>query len=62
MVLVKGGTFKMGGNRYDDEQPIHTVTVYDFYIGKYEVTQKQWKEIIGNNPKLISVFFLCLSA
>ncbi len=52
----------MGGNRYDDEQPIHTVTVYDFYIGKYEVTQKQWKEIIGNNPKLISVFFLCLSA
>ncbi len=27
-----------------------TVRVSDFYIGKYEVTQKLWKEIMGNNP------------
>ena len=50
MVFVKGGTFQMGSNKYDDEKPIHTVTISDFYIGKYEVTQKQWKEIMGNNP------------
>ena len=50
MVFVKGGTFQMGGNGSDEEKPIHTVTVGDFYIGKYEVTQKEWKAIIGNNP------------
>ncbi len=55
MVFVKGGTFQMGctseqSDCDDDEKPAHTVTVDDFYIGKYEVTQKQWKEIMGNNP------------
>jgi len=51
MIFVKGGTFKMGSTYGDsDEKPIHTVTVDDFYIGKYEVTQKQWKEIMGNKP------------
>jgi formylglycine-generating enzyme required for sulfatase activity len=51
MVLVKGGTFNMGSNSGDsDEKPLHRVTLSDFYIGKYEVTQKQWREIMGNNP------------
>ncbi len=50
MVLVQGGTFQMGSNKHDDEKPVHTVTVNSFYIGKYEVTQKQWKEIMGSNP------------
>lgn len=51
MVYVKGGTFQMGSNDSEsDEKPVHTVTVSDFYIGKYEVTQKQWREIMGNNP------------
>ena len=53
MVFVKGGTFMMGctpeqGNDCeDDEKPSHLVTLNDFYIGKYEVTQKQWREITG---------------
>ncbi len=39
MVLVKGGTFQMGSNDGNsDERPVHTVTVSDFYISKYEVT------------------------
>jgi len=51
MAFVKGGTFQMGSNDGDDdEKPVHTVTVSDFYIGNYEVTQKEWKEIMGNNP------------
>ncbi len=51
MVFVKGGSFQMGSTSGDsDEKPVHTVRVGDFYIGKYEVTQKQWKEVMGNNP------------
>jgi hypothetical protein len=51
MVYVEGGTFLMGSNNGDsDEKPVHTVTVQSFYLGKYEVTQKEWREIMGNNP------------
>lgn len=50
MVLVKGGTFQMGSNEYNDEKPIHSVALPDFYIGKYEVTQKQWRDIMGSDP------------
>lgn len=50
MVLVKGGSFQMGSNESDSEKPIHTVALADFYIGKYEVTQKQWRSIMGNDP------------
>jgi formylglycine-generating enzyme required for sulfatase activity len=51
MVFVKGGTFQMGSNDGEySEKPVHTVTLDDFYIGKYEVTQKEWREIMGTNP------------
>jgi formylglycine-generating enzyme required for sulfatase activity/tRNA A-37 threonylcarbamoyl transferase component Bud32 len=51
MVFVEWGTFAMGslsGN--DDERPVHAVTLSPFYIGKYEVTQVQWREVMGSNP------------
>jgi formylglycine-generating enzyme required for sulfatase activity len=55
MVFVQGGTFWMGcADKQGDcgyyEQPAHKVTVSDFYIGKYEVTQAQWKSLMGSNP------------
>jgi formylglycine-generating enzyme required for sulfatase activity len=51
LVRVEGGTFKMGSaNGEDDERPVHEVTVKSFYIGKYEVTRKEWVEVMGNNP------------
>jgi len=51
MVYVQGGMFRMGSNNgSNDEKPVHTVTVEGYYIGKYEVTQKQWREVMGNNP------------
>jgi formylglycine-generating enzyme len=50
MIFVKGGSFQMGSNKYDDEKPVHSVTVSDFYIGKYEVTQAEWQAIMGKNP------------
>jgi len=46
MVFVQGGTFQMGSNEYD-EKPVHTVTVSDFYIGKYEVTVSEFNEFIN---------------
>ena len=57
MVFVKGGTFTMGATEEqipeapkDDEFPAHEVTVGDFYIGKYEVTQELWEYVMGYNP------------
>jgi formylglycine-generating enzyme required for sulfatase activity len=35
---------------YDNERPVHTVNIKTFYMGKHEVTQKEWREIMGNNP------------
>jgi formylglycine-generating enzyme required for sulfatase activity len=45
-----GATSEQGSDAYSDEKPAHRVTVSDFYIGKYEVTQAQWKAIMGSNP------------
>ena len=51
MVKIPSGTFQMGSNDGgDDEKPVHEVTISSFYISKYEVTQKQWKAIMGANP------------
>ncbi|MCL2805465.1 MAG: SUMF1/EgtB/PvdO family nonheme iron enzyme [Treponema sp.] len=51
MVLVRGGSFQIGSEDGElDERPIHRVTINSFYIGKYEVTQKEWNNIMGNNP------------
>jgi len=56
MIAVQGGTFTMGctseqdGECYDNEKPAHQVTVSNFYIGKFEVTQAQWKVVMGSNP------------
>lgn len=51
MVYVAGGTFQMGSNDGNsDEKPVHQVTVSSFYIGKYEVTRKEWREVMGSAP------------
>jgi sulfatase modifying factor 1 len=52
-VFIKGGCFLMGNSNNDGrdrERPVHEVCVDDFYIGKFEVTQNQWKIVMGNNP------------
>lgn len=58
MVRVKGGSFTMGNNNtpkgvkltYEAARPEHRVTVGDFYIGRYEVTQDVWAAVMGENP------------
>ena len=48
MIFVKGGTFRMGSDSGgDDERPVHNVTVSDFYMGEFEVTQALWQEVMG---------------
>jgi formylglycine-generating enzyme len=42
---VEGGTFDMGSDddeAYDDEKPVHSVNVGDFWMGVYPVTQDLW--------------------
>ncbi len=51
MVLLVGGTFQMGSTDGDsDEEPVHGVTLSDFYIGKYEVTQAEYAAVMDTNP------------
>ncbi len=56
LVPVTGGTFTMGwqsgrdGDGYDDEKPAHQVSVRNFSIGRYEVTQAQWRAVMGGDP------------
>ena len=37
-----------------DERPSHEVTLDSFELGKYEVTQKQWRLVMGSNPSSFS--------
>lgn len=53
MLFVEGGTFQMGdtsGDGYRNEKPVHTVTISDFYVSRYLVTQKEWAALMGSNP------------
>ncbi|MCB0519767.1 MAG: SUMF1/EgtB/PvdO family nonheme iron enzyme [Saprospiraceae bacterium] len=54
MVFVKGGTFRMGcDDKLDsdcqpDEKPVHDVTLDDFYMGKYEVTNEEFAAFLND--------------
>ena len=55
-VLVQHGHFTMGSpfsepGRGSDEGPQHQVTIAKgFYLGKHEVTQRQWQAVMGTSP------------
>jgi|GEM_PF-3111429 len=66
MVFVQGGCFNMGSHfGSKDELPVHKVCVDDFYIGKYEVTLKEYVDFLNaigcepdgkkDNQKLVSI-------
>lgn len=65
MVRLKGGTYTMGctseqgSDCESNEKPSHQVTVSDFYIGKYEVTQKEWRDIMGSSPSNFKNYDQC---
>ncbi|MBP7937835.1 MAG: SUMF1/EgtB/PvdO family nonheme iron enzyme, partial [Phycisphaerae bacterium] len=57
LVKIPAGTFVMGDDTTTDPwlaqvaRPAHGVTISEaFYLGKYEVTQRQWEAVMGDNP------------
>ncbi len=59
MVTVIGGTFTMGCTYEqkdcgDDEKPTHPVTLSSFKIATYEVTQEQWRAVMGSDPLMLN--------
>lgn len=54
-VKIPAGSFMMGSpskedGRDDDEGPVHIVTIKEpYYLGKFEVTQEQWRKVMGSN-------------
>jgi len=55
MVLIPAGKFMMGSpasemERRVDETPLEVTLTKPYFMGKYEVTQEQWKAVMGNNP------------
>ena len=53
---ISAGSFMMGSPRseyklFPTDEPVHQVTInYSFYVGKYEVTQEQYENVMGTNP------------
>src|SRR5262249_28354935 len=61
LVLLPGGTFRMGAQRVDRErenfapgaqadEAVHEVTLAPFFLSKYEMTQGQWQRLANANP------------
>jgi len=65
MISVPVGAFDMGckekrdGICENDEKPVHQVSLSAFDISKYEVTQRQWQAVLGNNPSRFTGCFDC---
>ncbi|OQB39462.1 MAG: Serine/threonine-protein kinase pkn1 [Candidatus Hydrogenedentes bacterium ADurb.Bin179] len=63
-VWIPPGEFMMGSpnsekGRYDNETPQHKRTIKEgFWLGKFEVTQEQWRKVMGNNPSYFKGDFL----
>ena len=57
-ILIQGGSFQMGSPENEAwrsaDETQHSVTVSDFYMSKYELTQKEYADIMGANPSNFS--------
>ncbi len=48
MIFIPGGTFEMGSDKKESEtKPVHTVELSSFYMGKYEVTNKEYCDFLN---------------
>ncbi|HOZ50114.1 MAG TPA: formylglycine-generating enzyme family protein [Candidatus Hydrogenedentes bacterium] len=53
MVLLPGGTFTMGDNDGEVDEPEHAVTVSPFCIDQFEVSQEEYERLMGDNPSKV---------
>jgi formylglycine-generating enzyme required for sulfatase activity len=55
LVLIPAGSFCMGSNNGGShEKPVHQVRIKEhFYMGRYEVTQVEWQQMMGTNPSYL---------
>ena len=61
MVWIRPGTFMMGSpsgevDRESDEKQHEVTLTQGFWLGKYEVTQEEWEDVMGNNPSHFTAF------
>ncbi|MGD1891653.1 MAG: formylglycine-generating enzyme family protein, partial [Cyclobacteriaceae bacterium] len=62
MIYIPSGSLLMGSHpeeldRHGDEGPVRNVTISKgFYLGKYELTQAQWRVVMGDNPSVFRNF------
>ncbi|MCM1022378.1 MAG: SUMF1/EgtB/PvdO family nonheme iron enzyme [Muribaculum sp.] len=49
MIPVAGGSFSMGSSKFGTAHKPHQVSVSDYYIGKYEVTEGLWNAVMGSS-------------
>lgn len=54
---IPGGCYRMGCGSWarrcnDDEKPVHEVCLKGFWMGKYEVMQAEWQQVMGSSPSL----------
>jgi formylglycine-generating enzyme required for sulfatase activity len=47
---IPSGCFEMGVHKHEDEEPVHTVCLQGFWMGRYEVSQEQYQQVTGTNP------------
>ena len=55
LALIPAGPFSLGNTgsyegEYDEKPPVTIIISKPFYISKYEITQQQYKAVMGNNP------------
>ncbi len=49
-VWIPTGCFEMGAHNHEDEEPVHTVCLHGFWMGRYEVSQGQYQQVMSANP------------
>lgn len=60
MIRIPGGEAPMGSDDgRDDERPVRQVRIETFWIGRHEVTQRQWQKVTGSNPSRFSECPVC---
>ena len=57
MIAIEGGTFDMGSNEYNAEKPIHAVSLSDYWLCEFPVTQALWAYVMQDTNMLDPSYF-----